>query len=198
MNPPDWKTCTEKELWRYVASHLARRGIDTVLVGGAVAAVYSDGVYKSGDLDLVPLSDANREKTEKAMAEIGFKKSPSRYFVHPECRHLFVEFVTPPLALGDDTDIRPRSVRVDGVPIRILNPTDCVRDRLASFIHFKARECLDQALLVARRHRVDLGKIRKWCAQEGGKSQLREFEMLLKGRSRPSTKGNRTPKRPAR
>ncbi len=35
----DLKTCTEKELWQYVAVHLKKHGIDTVLVGGAVVSV---------------------------------------------------------------------------------------------------------------------------------------------------------------
>ncbi|MDR1144967.1 MAG: hypothetical protein LBK71_02380 [Verrucomicrobiales bacterium] len=49
MKPPDWKSCDENELWRYVAWHLSMRGIDSVLVGGSVAAIYSEGAYRSGD-----------------------------------------------------------------------------------------------------------------------------------------------------
>lgn len=47
----NFASCTEEELWKYVASHLSKKGIDTVLVGGAVAAIYSNGLYRSGDLD---------------------------------------------------------------------------------------------------------------------------------------------------
>ena len=53
MKEFNFSTCTEEELWKYVASHLARRGINTVLVGGAVVAIYTKGIYKSGDLDFV-------------------------------------------------------------------------------------------------------------------------------------------------
>lgn len=56
MKEPDWKTCSEEQLWKYVAAHLAKNGIDTILVGGAVVAIYSEGAYKSGDLDFVLLS----------------------------------------------------------------------------------------------------------------------------------------------
>lgn len=45
----DLKTCREVELWKYVATHLKKNGIDTILVGGAVVSVYSDGAYESGD-----------------------------------------------------------------------------------------------------------------------------------------------------
>jgi hypothetical protein len=49
----DFKTCTEKELWEFVASHLKLRGVSTVLVGGAVVSIYTDGAYQSGDLDFI-------------------------------------------------------------------------------------------------------------------------------------------------
>ncbi|MCP5538014.1 MAG: hypothetical protein H7A51_17495 [Akkermansiaceae bacterium] len=35
MKPPPWKSCTEEELWKYVAFHLEKNGIESVLVGGA-------------------------------------------------------------------------------------------------------------------------------------------------------------------
>ncbi len=47
------KTCTEEQLWKYVATYLKTKGIDTILVGGAVVSIYSEGIYKSGDLDFV-------------------------------------------------------------------------------------------------------------------------------------------------
>lgn len=69
----DFKNCSEKELWQFVAVHLKKHGIDTVLVGGSVVSVYTDGAYKSGDLDFVKL-DLFTTGIEKAMKEIGFKK----------------------------------------------------------------------------------------------------------------------------
>jgi hypothetical protein len=45
----NFKTCTEEDLWKYVATHLKSKGIDTILVGGAVVSIYSAGAYKSGD-----------------------------------------------------------------------------------------------------------------------------------------------------
>jgi hypothetical protein len=49
----DFKNCTEEELWKYVAVHLKKHNIDTILVGGAVVSIYSEGAYESGDLDFV-------------------------------------------------------------------------------------------------------------------------------------------------
>jgi len=78
------------------------------------------------------------------MAEIGFEKR-HRHYAHPECPHLFVEFVSGPIGIGGDTRIVPREVEVDGITIKILSPTDCVRDRLVGFIHYGARDLMNQA-----------------------------------------------------
>jgi hypothetical protein len=158
-------TCTEEELWRFVATHLERNGIGVVLVGGAVVSVHSRGAYRSGDLDFVP--EALFSKTpDDAMAEIGFHRT-GRHSVHPDCHHLFVEFVAGPLGIGEDHHIVPQEMDEGDVSIKLLSPTDCVRDRLASYIHFGARECLDQAALVARAHSLDWEKVERWCQEEG-------------------------------
>ena len=179
----DFKTCTEEELWKYVATFLKKNGIDTVLVGGAVVSIYSDGVYRSGDLDFVKL-DMFEKKIPKAMEELGFLKYSQRHYKHPECSHLFIEFPSSFLEIGEDNQITPDEVEVEGEIIKILSPTDCVKDRLASYIHFDARECLDQAVLVAKKHPVKLKEIRKWCEGEKGEKQWEDFLKKIKVTSR--------------
>lgn len=170
------QTCSEKELWEYVAVHLKNKGIDTILVGGAVVSIYSKGAYHSGDLDFVKVS-MFVTKLDETMKEIGFKKK-GRHYIHPKCKHLFVEFPGgPPLGIGEDNRIVPDEVEVSGTIIKILSPTDCVKDRLASYIHFKAPEGLDQAVLVAKNQEVNLTSIKKWCKMERAEWA---FEELLK------------------
>ena len=80
MNPPDWQNCIEETLWKYVAWHLEESGIQSVLVGGAVVSIYTEGLYRSGDLDLIP-DDMGRPRLDKVLAEIGYRpfaKSPYR------------------------------------------------------------------------------------------------------------------------
>ncbi|MCM2349671.1 MAG: hypothetical protein NDI69_06600 [Bacteriovoracaceae bacterium] len=171
--------CSEKELWEYVAVHLKKRGIDTILVGGSVVSIYSKGAYHSGDLDFVKAS-MFVTKLEETMNEIGFKKH-GRHYVHPECKHLFVEFPGgPPLGIGEDNTIVPDEVKVKGTVIKILSPTDCVKDRLASYIHFKAPEGLDQAVLVAKNQDVNLSSIKKWCKNERAEWAFEDFLTALK------------------
>ncbi|WP_367899184.1 hypothetical protein AB3N61_18430 [Leptospira sp. WS58.C1] len=182
MQSPNWSTVTESELWEYIAWHLSANGVDSVLVGGAVVSVYSDGIYKSGDLDIVYTSYNSSiwETIQRVMTNLGFKKV-TRHFIHPECDHLFIEYASPPLSIGEDYQIIPDVKRVSGKMIKILSPTDCIKDRLASYIYFNARECLEQAILVAKRQSFNLKEIKRWCDSEGGKakSAFEEFKNLL-------------------
>jgi hypothetical protein len=86
----DFKKCSEEELWKYVASHLKRNGIDTILVGGAVVSIYSKGAYRSGDLDFV-LASLFADYS-KAFTDSQELTHDSRPFT-PQSRHkTFVEF----------------------------------------------------------------------------------------------------------
>lgn len=169
MTPPDFKTCDEGELWRFVAWHLEGAGIPTVLVGGAVVAIYSEGLYRSGDLDMV-LDPHRRSEVTEALKEIGFVPDKSRYFKHPECKHLYLEFPPGPVELGEEHPVYPAEIPVEGRILRLLSPTDCVKDRLAAYIHWNLRDNFRQAVLVARRQkeRIDFQNLAAWCEREGG------------------------------
>jgi hypothetical protein len=155
-----------------------------VLVGGAVVAVYSRGAYRSGDLDFVELRSGPRSMQD-VMAEIGFRRQ-GRHYVHADCAHLFIEFVRGPLGIGDDTSILPDRRPLGTETLLILSPTDCVRDRLASYIHFDARECLDQAALVARSQAIAWQRVEAWCRAEGPRGPT-AFEALRRLLDRPAT-----------
>lgn len=183
MNAPDWKNCTEEELWHYVAWHLESAGIRSVLVGGAVVSIYTEGLYRSGDLDLVP-DDAGRTRLEEVLSGIGFEPSRSRYFRHPACSHLFLEFPRGPVEIGEEFPVVPAEIEVEGRTLRLLSPTDSVKDRLAGYIHWKSRANFDQAVLICRRqgNSVDLDAVRRWCAGEGGTEAFEELKVKLEER----------------
>lgn len=178
MRPPDWKTCDEGQLWRYVAWHLEGEGIRSVLVGGAVVAIYTEGLYKSGDLDLVP-DDFERKRLDSVLDEIGFRPWKGRYYKHAECDSLVLEFPKGPVELGEQYPVIPDEIECEGRTLRILSPTDCVKDRLAAFIHWGSRDCLDQALLVCRRQsgRINFHNLEAWCRGENG---LAAYEELMR------------------
>jgi hypothetical protein len=180
MKPPDFKTCREKELWHYVAWHLEGAGIRSVLVGGAVVSIYSEGLYRSGDLDMV-LDRYDLTGVPEILEKIGFKPDKSRYFKHPECAHLFLEFPKGPVELGEECPVTPDEILVEGRTLRLLSPTDCVKDRMAAYIHWKARAGFNQALLVCRRQhsRVDFEKVAAWCDREGAPEAYEELVQQL-------------------
>lgn len=174
----DFANCTEEELWKYVGTHLAQNGIDAVLVGGAVVSIYSKGAYHSGDLDFV-IRNLFAVDLPTIMKSIGFVKS-GRHYKHSQCKHLFVEFPPGPLGLGQETKIEPKLETVGGIKIKILSPTDCIKDRLASYIHFKVQDTLDQAVLVAHAQPFDMQKVEKWCKAEGAEKAFEDFKKALK------------------
>lgn len=110
MKTPDWRTCTEEELWHFVGYHLSKAGIEAVLVGGAVVSVYSSGAYRSGDLDFI--TKRGTAETQKVLESIGFKKVRGRHYEHPECEHLLIEFPPGPIAIGEDHKIVPKKKKL--------------------------------------------------------------------------------------
>ena len=86
-----------------------------------------------------------------------------------------------PPGVGDDIKIRPDTITVGGLKLYIYSPTDCIRDRLASYIHFRARECLDQAALVARNYPFNRTKVRELVRRQSKNTRysLRAFAHQL-------------------
>ena len=66
----DWANISLQELAGYVSEELRKRGVDTILVGGACVTIYSHNRYQSYDLDYVTYDDMR--KVKKALLELGF------------------------------------------------------------------------------------------------------------------------------
>lgn len=169
---------TLAEVAASVASALSGAGIRAVLTGGACATVYSKGDYQSSDLDFILRSRVGREALDAAMREAGFRRR-GNHFEHPTCP-FFVEFPAGPLGIGSDIAIRPVVLRLGGVRVDALSPTDSCRDRLAAFYHWNDRQSLLTAVRIAKRRKVDLPLIRRWSLSEGAEERFREFLGLLK------------------
>ena len=67
----NWKTCTEEQLWDYIGHYFSKYNIKMVLVGGAVVSIYTDGAYRSGDLDFCSLNYMDYD-IPKILYEVGF------------------------------------------------------------------------------------------------------------------------------
>lgn len=167
---------TQGELGAFIQSHLRRNGIEVVLSGGAAVAIYSSNKYVSKDLDLINIYGVNRRKIRAAMMEIGFHEE-GRYFKHPESQ-LFVEFPPGPLSIGEEPVNQIIEKKFSTGTLKIISPTDCVKDRLAAYYHWGDQQSLLQAILVAQQHKINVKEIRRWSLAEG---KLEEFEGIKDG-----------------
>lgn len=171
-----------KELAFYLGDHLAKNGIQTVLTGGACVTIYAANKYLSYDLDFVPLIDIPSRTIEDALAQIGFRRE-GRIYKHPEIQFI-VDILPPPPAVGSEPVKEIKELRSKGLVLRLLSPTDCVKDRLAAFYHWKDLQALQQAVLVARDQKVDLDEVQRWSTAEGMDEGFLEFRKRLHKRSK--------------
>ena len=58
---------------------------------------------------------------------------------------------------------------------KTLSATDCVKDRLANYYHWKDLQCLDQAIMVATDAVIDMEEVERWSRHEG---MAEEFERI--------------------
>jgi hypothetical protein len=164
---------TQAELAAYVQTRLREKGIMVVLSGGTAVAIYSSDQYVSKDVDLVRTSLEARKAIHSVMKSLGFHEE-NRYFKHPD-NPCPIEFPPGPLAVGDEPVKDIREIKYPTGVLRIISPTDCIKDRLAWYYHMNDQQSLEQAILVAQRQDIDLGEIRRWSQDEG---KLTEFTRI--------------------
>ena len=153
------------ELAAYVSEHLRKNGMDVVLTGGACVAIYSKGKYVSRDIDFIETRLAGPREIRDAMHELGFTRK-NRHYEHKDTDFL-VEFLSGPLSLGNERVGTLNEIEYSTGVLRILSPTDCVKDRLAAYFHWKDRQSLEQAVLVAKARDIDLAEVKRWSNAEG-------------------------------
>lgn len=172
------KTSSLMEVATIVCGALTEAGISVVLSGGAAVSIYSDNEYESYDLDFIPIGLARR--VDATMESLGFARK-QRHWVHPRTSY-WVEFPGGPVAIGEEVIHDFAELRNRAGILRLLHPTECVMDRLSWFIHNADRQCLDQAVAVARRHPVKLKRVERWAENEGpsGSTGFREFRRRLR------------------
>ena len=69
--------------------------------------------------------------------------------------------------MGNESIRHFKTMRTSSGSSILLRPTDCVKDRLASFFHWNDPQALEQALLVAEGHKIDLKDVKRWAKAEG-------------------------------
>jgi hypothetical protein len=173
------KEMSQVELAAYIQSSLRPSGIDVVLSGGSAVSFYSSDQYVSKDLDLINVHFAKRREIRLAMERIGFHEK-GRYFRHPEAAFL-VEFPEGPLSVGEEPVKEIREFELETGTLRVLSPTDCVKDRLCAYYFWNDQQGLAQAVLVAESQPVDLKEIKRWSKAQNKTRAFDVFKDKLTG-----------------
>lgn len=168
---------TRLELAAYIGAAFKRRDINMVLSGGSCVSIYSREKYVSMDLDFVNAAFTKRPVIVSIMASLGFTEK-SRYFAHPDAAFL-IEFPPGPLGIGEEPVRQIDEIVTSTGSVRIISPTDCVKDRLAWYYHGNDTECLEQAVLVAQDNVIDLTEIQRWSAAENMESRFDKIKSRL-------------------
>lgn len=173
---------TIKEFAQVVSQHLHDREIDNILVGGACVSIYSNEKYRSNDLDIMNIDEVPLNRIREALWELGFEEK-GRVFLHKDIE-MSVDIVGPPLTIGEEHIRRVNEITEDGKLLKLLSPSDSVKDRLAAYYHWNDQQALEQALMVCEEQKIDIENIRKWSREEGMINKFinfkNEFDKLAK------------------
>ena len=172
----NFKKISISDLAAVVNNKFTEHNMKTVLVGGACVAIYSNNRYLSYDLDFVTYE--SKEKIKTALADLGFVLK-GKHFARNDCPY-FIEFVSPPVAVGEEMVYKFGSLDTPFGHVVLLTPTDCVKDRLASFFHWQDMQALEQAIMVFQDQKVDLKEIERWAKSENHLDKFKEFTRALK------------------
>jgi hypothetical protein len=172
------------ELAAFISSHLKHNGIEVVLSGGSCVSIYSQNKYASLDLDFIEYGINSRRKLKTVLAGIGFIAGKDRYFKSSET-DIFLEFPPGPLSVGNEPVKEIITLSFCTGELRIISPTDCVKDRLAAYYHWNEQQGLEQAILVAKDNKIDIDELERWSTAEGNLSKFHEIKNFLKNERPP-------------
>jgi len=170
----NWENVGIKKMVAIISEHLKKNGIEAVLVGGSCVSIYSENKYTSYDIDLITTSSI--KTIIPVLEQLGFKNTGGRLFENPKCKFL-IDFVAPPVSIGDAPVSEFNYIDTRFGTICLLTPTDCVKDRLAAYFFWNDLQSLDQAVMVAKRNKIDIEDIKKWAAKQG---ELEKYNIFIK------------------
>lgn len=167
-----------KNLAIYISDYLRKNGVDTVLSGGACVSIYTNNKFISLDLDFVLRSYIDFKKIENLLDNIGFQ-GKEMYFEHEDTEYS-VQILAPPLSVGDEPVKKIASIRKGNRVLKLLSPTDCVKDRLAGYYYWNDKQNFEQAISICRNNSVDLREVERWSKNEGMENKFEIFKRHLK------------------
>ena len=171
----NFKEMSTIEIASYICQQLLDIDVKTTLSGGFCVEIYSYGEYTSMDIDLIDQSIFKHNEIKKKMKEMGFSEE-GKHFRHPDTRYT-VEFPASPLAIGSELVKEIAEIETQYGVLRLITPTDSVKDRLIAYYAWNDDRSLEQAVLVAINNEVDLENIRLWSEKE---QEMKKYNHFLK------------------
>lgn len=169
------------EFAAYICQYLKENGILCTLTGGACVSIYSENQYQSGDLDFIEDISYPRKIIKKLMEDIGFVEH-NRYFINEDISW-FIEFPTGPLSVGSEPVKEIIDMQFSTGILKIISPTDCVKDRLAAYYFWDDKQSFEQALLVASNNSIDFEELKRWSQNEGVIEKFETFKSVAFSRN---------------
>ncbi len=177
----DFKKLPLRRAIAKIGDHLSSAGYHPVLIGSACAAIYAGPTVKPKSLDFV-IGEYQIDELDRTMGELGFGRISMNSYDSASSPYDVV-FAPPPLAVGDDVVRETCEVKARPGIITLLNPTDCVRQRLSMFYRWGDREAFREAVLVAVRHDIDIELVRRWSEWEWCSDKFAEFLSAVEGKA---------------
>ena len=92
---------------------------------------------------------------------------------------LFIEFPSGPLGVGDAPVEDIAEIDTEAGVLRLLTPTDCIKDRVAAYYHWDDEQCLQQVIWVADQNKFDLESVKEWSQKEKSLEKFQIFNHKL-------------------
>lgn len=169
-----------RDMAALICSGLTGLGFDPVLTGRACAAIYGGPSIHPDALDFV-ISEYIVSKIKGVMRKLGFECRVHRTYGGKRFG-MEVTFLPPPLCVGDNIVEDVHTVRTSKGDLKMLSPTDCVRQRLSMYYRFADQDALRDAVLVAKRHRIDMELVKRWSHWEWASDKFDDFLKLMNGK----------------
>jgi hypothetical protein len=107
---------------------------------------------------------APRNSISKVMLSLDFEER-GRHFSHPDSEFL-IEFPAGPLAVGSEPVKNIHRYVLETGTLKVISPTDAIKDRLLSYFHWGDLQSLEQAVLISRACEVDFDELNRWARAE--------------------------------
>ena len=151
------------------------KGEKPILVGGSAVEFYTQGAYKSLDLDVI----AKKKYLEPVLKELGFKRSG---------RHWYTGDVSLEI-VGAATKERIKTMKIGGHEFKVIGVEDLIIDRLNACKHWNSELDCEQAayLLAGYMEHVD----EKYLRIRAGEEKVAEsLDALIKHLKKHSKNGS--------